>query len=345
MINKNNYYYFNAIFWLVYFLYEWLGRGSVADEYYRFFINACVMVSTAFLASYLSVNVLFEKYYLRNDKTTFWLGQLLVAVVLVLVRRFYHYNYVYPLYYPGLHESMSLLFLPKLIIEFVNLYLVVSFYVMIYFMRSWYEQQQSIQDLKQEKISAELELLKSQVQPHFMFNTLNNIYSVAVKKSPETAHLILKLSSFLDYNLYDAKKEKVPLETELEYVKNFIALQQLRFGEKLDVSINVYDPIDDLCIAPLLLLPLVENCIKHGVAASLSNSWIRVDVSRKNHSFTIKIENSKEFSEAKPEDKNSGLGLENVSKRLALIYPGQHDLKIMNEKESFLVILKIMSEK
>ena len=236
LINKIRYIHFNAIFWIVYFLYEWIGRGSVTDEYYRYFINACVMVSTAFLASYLTVNVLFRKYYLQNKKKKFWIGQILLTVIVVISRRAFNYYYTYPLYYPEFLDTMPFLFLPKLIIEFVNLYLVVSLYAMIYFMRSWYEQQQSIQTLRQEKTSAELELLKSQVHPHFIFNTLNNIYSVAVKKSPESASLILRLSSFLDYNLYNSQNEIVPLKTEIEYVKNFIALQQLRFGEKLDVS-------------------------------------------------------------------------------------------------------------
>ena len=108
------------------------------------------------------------------------------------------------------------------------------------------------------------------------------------------------------------------------------------------MSVNIYDSIEDLQIAPLLLLPLVENCFKHGVASSLSGSWIRIDVTRNKASFTIKIENSKELNERKDEGKNCGLGLSNVCKRLELIYPEQHDLKILNEKNSFLVILKIM---
>lgn len=342
LINKIRYIHFNAIFWIVYFLYEWIGHGSVTDEYLRYFINASVMVSTAFLASYLTVNVFFRKYYLQNKKTKFWAGQILMTVVVVLARRAFMYHYTYHLYYPEYLNSTSFLFLPKLIIELVNLYLVVSLYAMIYFMRSWYEQQQSIQTLRQEKTSAELELLKSQVHPHFIFNTLNNIYSVALQKSPESACLILRLSSFLDYNLYDSQNEKVPLKTEIDYVKNFIALEQLRFGEKLDVSFNIYNPMEGLHIAPLLLLPLVENCFKHGVASSISDSWIRIDVSRKDTSFTIKIENSKEPHERKNENKNCGLGLNNVCKRLELIYPGQHDLKILNETNSFLIILKIM---
>lgn len=344
LIKKTRFIHFNAAFWIVYFLYEWLTHGYLRDEYLRYFINACIMVPSAFLASWLTVNIFFEKYYLRNKMTQFWTGQILMTVVVVLARRAFTYYHSYPLYFPEFYESTPFLFLPKLIIEFVNLYLVISLYAMIYFMRSWYEQQQAIQTLMQEKTSAELEMLKSQVHPHFIFNTLNNIYSVAVKKSPESASLILRLSSFLDYNLYDSQNEKVPLETEIEYVRNFIALQQLRFGEKLDVSVNIYDPIDSFRIAPLLLLPLVENCFKHGVANSLSNSWIRIDVSGKKTSFTIKIENSKEPPEQKEEGRNCGLGLKNVCKRLELIYPGKHDLKILNETNNYLIILKIQND-
>lgn len=232
------------------------------------------------------------------------------------------------------------LFIPKLVIEFVNLYLIVSLYGMFYFVRTWYEQQKIVQELKQEKTNAELELLKAQVHPHFIFNTLNNIYSVTVKQNPETANYLLKLASFLDYNLYNTKQDAVPLEAELEYIRNYIALQQLRVGNKTDVSFTAYGSIHDLRIAPLLLLPLIENCFKHGVDASIEKSWIRIEIARNEKELTIKIENSKETVES-GHLKNGGLGIENVKKRLALIYADRHELKLFNEASSYLVLLKI----
>jgi LytS/YehU family sensor histidine kinase len=308
------------------------------DEYKRYFINACMVIPTAFITAYLSVHYLPRFYY--SQKHLFWIGQIAVAIAVVLVRRTFNYYYTYPLYYPEATQLQPLLFLPKLIIEFVNLYVFVSLYAMFYFVRTWSEQQRALQELQQEKTNAELELLKMQVHPHFIFNTLNNIYSVTVKKSPDTANYLLKLASFLDYNLYNARQNTVPLTDELEYIRNYLTLQQLRYGTRVDVSLNVHALLEGFTIAPLLLLPLVENCFKHGADASLDKAWVTVDVSRKENEVTIKIENSKEGT-GKQTSKSSGLGIANVKKRMDLIYGKHHDFKLLDEVNTFMVILKI----
>ncbi len=327
MKERFNTIWFNLIFWTIYFLYEWLGRGASIDQYDFYFVKSCV-------------HFLFDIYYLKNKKTAFWIGQIIVAIVFVMLIRVVSYYYFYPNYYPKGNEDVFF-FGPKILIEFVNLYLIVSLYGMFIFMRSWYQQQQILQELSQAKIAAELELLKSQVQPHFIFNMLNNIYSGAFKKSPETAQQILKLSNFIEYNLYDSKKEMVSLADELAYIKNYVDLQKIRVGEKLDISINVFDDINGIQIPPMLLLPIIENCFKHGVHKSINPSWVRVDVSSKEHEITIKIENSIESDTQSFFNQNSGLGLKNVKRRLELIYPNAHEFKTFVEENSFLIILKL----
>ncbi|MEA5260736.1 histidine kinase [Arcicella aquatica] len=331
---------FNLIFWTLYFLYEWLGMGAATDQYYVYFIKACTSVPIAFVVSCLSVHYLFSKFYLLDKKTTFWLGQIVVAVVFVMLKRYINYHYLYQMYYPQ-GTLKPLIFFPKIIIEFVNLYLIVFLYGTFLFIRSWYQQRQTLIELKQEKTAAELELLKSQVQPHFIFNMLNNIYSGAFKKSPETAQQILKLSNFIEYSLYDSKKEKVTLTEELEYIQNYIALQKIRFGDKLDVSFNVYNVIEGIQIPPLLLLPIIENCFKHGVNKSINASWIRVDIEKKNNELVVKVENSIEEEIEVMASQNGGLGLNNVKRRLEILYPSVHEFKTYREKNSFLVVLKL----
>jgi sensor histidine kinase YesM len=215
---------------------------------------------------------------------------------------------------------------------------------MFYFMRGWYKQQQTMQDLKQEKTAAELELLKSQVQPHFIFNTLNSIYAEAFRKSPETAQQIIKLSNLIEYTLYDSKKEKVALEDELKYIRNYVDLQKIRIGDKVDVSFNIYNSINHILIPPLLLLPIIENCFKHGVNNSIKPSWLRIDISVKGNELVVKVENSVEPDAQSPKLHNGGLGLSNVERRLALLYPGKHDFKTYSEANSFLVVLKLIFE-
>lgn len=198
-----------------------------------------------------------------------------------------------------------------------------------------------MQSLQQEKTMAELQVLKSQVQPHFIFNTLNNIYSTALKTNSETAQLIAHLSSLLNYNLYEAQQDFVPLTAEITYLNHYIELQKNRYGSKLDAAVNIYDEIDDLSITPLLLLPLIENSFKHGVSASLARSWVRVDVARNKNYFSVKIENSIDENIEQDENKNGGIGISNVQKRLELVYPGAHELKFARQPHSFLAILKL----
>ncbi|RFS16022.1 sensor histidine kinase [Emticicia sp. C21] len=343
MIDKKTFIRFNLIFWILYFLYEWLGGGAMTENYHASLIKACVYMPAAFMVSYLSIHILFEKYFLTDRKTIFWVGLIFVVIVSVFLKRAINYYYVYPYIEPHPYPSPYLYF-PKLLYEFVNLYFLVFLYSMFYFMRGWYKQQEAIQDLKQEKTAAELELLKSQVQPHFIFNTLNSIYAEAFKKSPETAQQIIKLSNLIEYTLYDSKKEKVALEDELKYIRNYVDLQKIRIGDKVDISFNIYNNINHILIPPLLLLPIIENCFKHGVNNSIKPSWLRIDISVKKNELVVKVENSVEPDAQSPKLHNGGLGLSNVERRLALLYPGKHDFKIYSEANSFLVVLKLVFE-
>lgn len=331
---------FSVIFWTLYFLYEWLGRGALIDQYLFFFVRSCLVVPVYIVVSLLSVHFIIDKFNFKTQKTAFWASQITVAIVFVMLIRTLSYYYLYPNYYPKVITD-PYIFLPKLLIEFVNLYLVVSLYGMFVFMKSWYSQQQLLQEMSKEKIAAELGLLKSQVQPHFIFNMLNNIYSGAFKTSPETAQQILKLSNFIEYSLYDSKKDFVPLQQELDYIKNYVDLQKIRIGDKLDFSLNVFDKIDHVNIPPMLLLPLVENCFKHGVQNAIHTAWVRIDITANKKEVVFKIENNLERNQTHAKMQNGGLGLENVKRRLDLIYPSTFDFKIFEEESSFLVVLKI----
>lgn len=336
--NLNNQYIFTILFWILYFLYEWLSVPSMSGEYKRYFVSACVMVPTTFTAAMLTVHVYFAKFYLRNKKQLFWIASVLTMLILLVLRRLFYYYHTYPLYYP---EGMRLpfLYVPKLIIDFVNMYLIVGLYSLIYFFRSYYEQQKLNATLQKEMLRSELELLKLQVHPHFIFNTLNNIYSFSIQQKPIAADLIHRLSSFLDYNLYRAKENAVPLISEIEYIQHYIELEKIRFGDRLDVSVNILSEIDDFYISPMLLLPLVENAFKHGAGRLQKDAWIRIDVSIKQHVLTVKIENN--YIEPLNQPAHAGIGLENVKRRLEILYEHSHELSIMKELSTFLVVLKV----
>lgn len=341
MNRRRNQILLNTLFWVAYFLYEWLTNAAFSPDFKQHFVIASIIVPVTFLASLFTVHVLIRQYYFKGKRTAFWIGLIVSMTFFVCVRRILNFYITYPLYYPE-YQSIPIFFPAKVIIELVNLYLIVGFYAMFYFVRAWYEQQSLVQTLEQKKTEAELQLLKAQVQPHFIFNTLNNIYSYAVLKNEKTPELIHGLSAFLSYNLYDSKLKHILLCKEVEYIRSYVALERLRHGARLDVSINIFNSIDGFYISPLLLLPLVENCFKHGPAMTLSDHWIRIDISTENEWATIKIENSVREAAAKTSDKN-GLGLDNVKKRLHIIYPSTHEFKVICEKDSFMVVMKIKS--
>ena len=191
---------------------------------------------------------------------------------------------------------------------------------------------------KQEQITTELQLLKAQVHPHFLFNTLNNIYSFSLERSPKTPGLILKLSSLLSYMLADCKTEQVRLEKEIEIMKNYIDLERERYGKKIEIIWNIEGEIKDKFIAPLLLLPFLENAFKHGISEQIEKSWLSVDISVKQHVLRCKITNSK--NEYVPYSEK-GIGVANVKKRLEFIYPGNYELNLNDEGRFFVVALLV----
>lgn len=192
-------------------------------------------------------------------------------------------------------------------------------------------------------MTAELQLLKAQVHPHFLFNTLNNIYSFSLESSPKTPGLILRLSNLLSYMLYECKEPLVPIEKELAVMKSYIELEQERYGSKIDISWNVTEDLKTVAIAPLLMLPFIENAFKHGTSEQIDRSWLSVDVWLHENRLKAKIANSKnDFGQ--DGGRMNGIGIVNVKKRLGFIYPGSHELKINDEGNFFVVSLSIELE-
>jgi LytS/YehU family sensor histidine kinase len=207
-------------------------------------------------------------------------------------------------------------------------------------MKYWYVKEQSNLQLQKEKAQIQLQLLKAQVHPHFLFNTLNNIYSFTQISSPEAAKMVAGLSDMLRYMLYEGDKPLVPLAKELNMLRDYIMLEQVRYGARLDVHMDIPNNTDDLYITPLILLPLVENCFKHGASNMVEQSWINMTISIEDDWMNMKLVNGKarDYNIRKV---GTGIGLQNVQKRLELIYPQQHFIKVTDEDDVFIVDLKI----
>jgi len=202
----------------------------------------------------------------------------------------------------------------------------------------WMKKQKDYLNAEREKTNAELQLLKAQVHPHFLFNTLNNIYSFSMKGSEKTTSMIAKLSTLLSYMLYDCRNNEVLLEKEIEVMKDYIDLERERYANKLEVSVNIEGDIKGRWIAPLLLLPFIENAFKHGTSEQLETPWLSLDLSVKQNILRCKILNSKNES---PAPGRPGIGIDNVKKRLSYLYPEHHELKMNDEGEFFVVSLML----
>lgn len=191
---------------------------------------------------------------------------------------------------------------------------------------------------EQEKLNAELSYLKAQINPHFLFNTLNSIYSLSIQKSDHTPSAIVKLSSMMRYVVSESSRDFVSLEKELNYIRNYIELQQLRFGDAIQLLFFVDGSSGAKRIAPLILIPFVENAFKHGINAE-EISKIKVSIEVDNHELRLEVYNKKVV--VRKDEEKSGLGIENTRNRLQLLYPDRHILSITDAKEDFSVLLTI----
>ena|SRR5688500_9683261 len=211
-------------------------------------------------------------------------------------------------------------------------------------MKHWYVKEQRNLQLQKENTEAQLQLLKAQVHPHFLFNTMNNIYSYTQNTSPVAAKLVMGLSDLLRYILYAGNQTLVPLNKELKMLEDYITLEQVRYDERLDVQLKFPKNSEGLFIAPLLLLPLVENCFKHGLSNMVEQPWISLNISIDSNCMIMKLVNGK-ASGYKTSGTTSGIGLKNVQKRLELLYPQKHFFKITDDEDVFIVDLKVELEK
>ena len=194
--------------------------------------------------------------------------------------------------------------------------------------------------LTKENANAELQILKAQVHPHFLFNTLNNIYSFALTKSTQAPKLVMNLSNTIRYMVYDCDAPLVPLEKEIKMLNDYIELEKVRYGKRLKTEILIQGDYQNKLIAPLLLIPFVENSFKHGTSKMLWHPWMKLQMIVKENTLWFALSNSKP-TEAVTANGKKGIGLKNVQKRLALLYPAKHQLTISSTEDEYAIKMRI----
>ena len=319
-------------------------KYGVGISILRILMNSVLMTLVHMVLVY-GIIYYFLPAYANSKKKRFSLTILLVLFILV-VACFNYLNFLMTFYIStrmGYFTKMPDMqyIIPIWIRQIVfNYPTIIGFALAIKIMKRWYIKQKETEQLTREKINAELQLLKAQIHPHFLFNTLNNIYSFILNDSELAPEMIKKLSCLLNYILNDCNRQWVPLDKEISMLQDYIALEHIRYGDRLNLSLHIQGSAKDKMISPLLLIPFVENSFKHGTSRMLTHPWMRLSLFIGNNDLEFILVNNKPGSYNESNGKK-GIGLSNVKKRLELIYPETHRLRIVESEMSFEVSLKI----
>ncbi len=299
------------------------------------------LICAYLLAYYQIPNFLYRKKYLTfaaSVAITLFLGGILARILTVYVAE--------PLYIENPRQET----LPEILTDPVyillvyvpGIYLSPVLFAAIKLVRDRYRERERVEKLKQEKIKTELKYLKAQIHPHFLLNTLNNLYALTLKKSDKAPETVIKLSEMLVYILYKCDEKLVLLENEIKLLENYISLEKLRYGDSLKISFDKKVADETARIAPLILLSIVENAFKHGVSRETENAEIKIDLELTDDSFTFEVFNTKSESIARNETEDTkGIGVSNVRKQLDLVYENKYTLDVEEKENSYRVFLKL----
>lgn len=307
--------------------------------------RAVVMLTGIITITYLNSWVLFPKYYKKGKiRTYIWafLGSIIVLftvlniIALVLLDLEFSIEIDPAPRFLSDHGKQIFKVMDKLPPIILGSLVSTLFEISTYADQSAKEAAQ----LKSEKLEAELKFLKSQINPHFLFNALNNIYTLTVLDAKQAGENLLKLSTMLRYLLYECDADKVHLQQELAYLKNYIELFSLKDEEPLNIQMDITHTNHEVKIAPLLLIPFIENAFKHSYIEDIEKGWIQITLAGDDTIIHFKVSNSIPV-ESFEKDKVGGIGLQNVQRQLELLYPNQHQLTIEQTNTAFNIDLKL----
>ncbi len=353
---RNKYQFFSStvfkhvLFWVSVFAF-FMFTSDITEfpgGYIQSFHSACKIVLPQVITAYVCLFVLVPEF-LETKKITlfiFWFIILLIAMYMLFVfvnMYFYEPKYI-QFYNDTAKEYANKSYFERLSYFSVFLNKTIKFLTptALLLMARFYTNQQFYLKLNEQKKTAELTALRHQLNPHFLFNTLNNLYALALKKSDQTPEVIEKLSDILDYMLYRCNDTFVSLQKEIELLENYISLEKIRYGKRVLVSFEK-EIHQDIKIAPLLLLTFIENAFKHGVSQELKEAYITIKISLEGNQIVFIIENSKPEHSAEKAAKDC-IGLNNVKKQLELLYADNFVLDINDERSSYKVTLKLLAK-
>lgn len=313
---------------LLFYSFDRNDPGITLAQVVFFLVYACASV---FITYFLMPKFLYKKEY------WYFFGLVIFVLLFVIVIE----ELLEVVFYPGTRRASIV---PGIYFAIFDILPIVAILSGFKFAWDAIGKQREVEKLKTSIQESELQFLKSQINPHFLFNNLNNLYSYAIEFSPKTPTIILELSSVLRYMLYECKERFVPLSKEIEQLENFTKLNQLQIEERGNVNFEAINIKPGYQIAPLILLVFIENAFKHSQSGQSSNISIDIEIKMKGNTLYFNCRNNFQHMSS-PENLTKGIGLENVKKRLQLLYPNAHELNIKETSNQFEVILKMELQK
>jgi sensor histidine kinase YesM len=344
----------HAIFWLtwwlyfsaIYYLYHQTQPGTGIGTYVNLgadiFLKSFLLLLIQAIGCYTFIYFLLPRYLVKAKWLKLTTGILLLCIIIVIAGYFVH-GWLFPFVdvifnNPPVKTNLPVLW-SSISAGLLNAPKVVGAAAAIKLMKRWWLKEKEKERLEKEKINTELQLLKAQIRPGFLFNALNNIYAYSLAGSPRAPEMLLRLSDLLSYMLYECDKSLVPLEKEIEMMKEYIALEKIRRVDSLEMEVTVKGELTGKTIAPFLLLPFIENSFKQS-SLMTERPWINMQLKMEGDKFSMKLINGITQEVRHIQEVNAN-GLADVQKRLTLLYPEKYELKKSTEQEMFIVFLSI----
>jgi sensor histidine kinase YesM len=337
----------HILFWCSFlFIFTLLGSlnsGSFRNHLINYLVLLPSQLAAAYFLNYYQIPVLFlKKRYVR-----FVISFLLSGYVFVVFARMCNVYIAEPLTREGTFETETILEILAdpfylFYVYFPAVYVIVFLMIAIKSIKKGFEEKHQLEVLQKEKSKTELQFLKAQIHPHFLFNTLNSIYALTLTKSDAAPEVVLKLSEMLDYILYQCNEPTIALHKEVTLIQGYIDLEQIRYGDPLDLDFTHELAASNTQIAPLILLGFIENAFKHGASKNPINPKIHIHLQEKDSQLYLRVYNTKVAIQGKSVVvPKKGIGITNVSRQLEIHYPGAHELKITDTATSYEVQLTI----
>lgn len=325
----------HLLFWLLLAFLLVLVFEAVLQTREQVFTASAVNLAGFGLLVYGHLFFLLPRYFDRKNYLRYGIGLLLLLLLTTMLRFLVGKELV-----AELELGIDSVFTPQ---YFGSMMVGGTFFLLISIplrlIDNWFKKRELEKELKTHQLEAELRFLKAQVNPHFLFNALNNIYALSFTESKKTPEMILKLSDMMSYMLYECKSEKVKLTSEIAYLENYIALQQLKKDGEFNIKFDISGDVSNVYITPMLFIPFFENAFKHGNLEDTGNAWLESTLRMENGNLYFRIANT--MRNENIETQKGGVGLENIRKRLRFLFPQKHELKIEKKENIFSVNLKI----